>query len=82
MIGLLLKNAQDHGADAIVTCCPLCQFNLDNFQKEAGDYWNREFNIPILYFTQVVGLALGISSRELEIDKHRVSADAMLAKII
>ena len=82
MIGLLLKNAQDHGADAIVTCCPLCQFNLDNLQKEAGDYWNREFNVPILYFTQVVGLAMGISSRELEMDKHRVSADAMLAKII
>jgi heterodisulfide reductase subunit B len=82
MIGLLLKAAQDRGADAVVTCCPLCQFNLDNFQKEAGEYWNREFNIPILYFTQVVGLALGVSSRDLEIDKHRVSADAMLAKII
>lgn len=82
MIGLLLKVAKDRGADAIVTCCPLCQFNLDNFQKEAGDYWNTEFNIPILYFSQVVGLALGISSRDLEIDKHRVSADAMLAKII
>ncbi len=82
MIGLLLKSAKDHGADAIVTCCPLCQFNLDNFQKEAGKYWNDEFNIPILYFTQVVGLALGIPPGELDVDKHRVSADAMLAKII
>jgi heterodisulfide reductase subunit B len=82
MIGLLLKVAKDRGADAIVTCCPLCQFNLDNFQKEAGDYWNEEFNIPVLYFSQVVGLAMGISSADLEIDKHRVSADAMLAKII
>jgi heterodisulfide reductase subunit B len=35
-----------------------------------------------LYFTQVVGLAMGISPRDLELDKHRVSADAMLAKII
>jgi len=82
MIGLLLKAAKDHGADAIVTCCPLCQFNLDNFQKEAGDYYNEEFNIPVLYFTQVVGLALGIPPGELDVDKHRVSADAMLAKII
>jgi heterodisulfide reductase subunit B len=82
MIGLLLKVAKAHGADAIVTCCPLCQFNLDNFQKEAGDYYNEEFNIPILYFTQVVGLALGIAPGELDLDKHRVSADAMLAKII
>jgi heterodisulfide reductase subunit B len=81
MIGLLLKSAQDAGADGIVTCCPLCQFNLDNFQKEAGEYWNEEFNIPILYFTQVVGLAMGIPPRDLELDKHRVSADALLAKI-
>jgi heterodisulfide reductase subunit B len=81
MIGLLLKAAKDAGADGIVTCCPLCQFNLDNFQKEAGEYWNEEFNIPILYFTQVVGLAMGIPPRDLELDKHRVSADALLAKI-
>ncbi len=82
MIGLLLKSAKDRGADAVVTCCPLCQFNLDNFQKEAGEYWNQEFNIPILYFTQVVGLAMGIPPGDLEIDDHRVSADALLAKIV
>ncbi len=82
MIGILLKSAKDNDADGIVVCCPLCQFNLDNFQKEAGEYWNEEFHIPILYFTQVVGLALGISSRDLDIDNHRVSAEALLAKII
>jgi len=81
MIGLLLKPAQDNGADAIVTCCPLCQFNLDNFQKKAGEYWHQKFNVPILYFTQVVGLAMGIAPEELDLDKHRVSADALLAKI-
>jgi heterodisulfide reductase subunit B len=82
MIGLLLKSAKENGADAIVVCCPLCQFNLDNFQKEASEYWKEEFEIPVLYFTQVVGLALGLSAADLEITKHRVSADAMLAKII
>jgi len=82
MVGLLLKTAQEHGADGIVTCCPLCQFNLDNFQKEAGDYYGEEFNIPVLYFTQIVGLALGVPPGELDIDNHRVSADALLAKIV
>jgi heterodisulfide reductase subunit B len=82
MIGLLLRVAKHAGVDGIVTCCPLCQFNLDNFQKEASEYWNEEFNIPILYFTQVVGLAMGLTSRDLEIDDHRVSADALLAKIV
>ncbi len=82
MIGILLKAAKDKNADAIVVCCPLCQFNLDNFQKEAGEYWHTEFNIPILYFTQVVGLALGIAPHDLDLDKHRVSADNMLKKII
>lgn len=82
MIGLLLKSAKDNDADAIVVCCPLCQFNLDNFQKEAGEYWNQEFSIPILYFTQVVGLALGLPPADLDLNKHRVSAEAVLAKII
>jgi len=81
MIGILLKEAVDHEADAIVVCCPLCQFNLDNFQKEAGEYWGRKFNIPVLYFTQVVGLALGLAPEDLDLDKHRVSPAAMLAKI-
>jgi heterodisulfide reductase subunit B len=81
MIGLLLKQAQDNDADAIVTCCPLCQFNLDNFQKEAGEFWHQKFDVPILYFTQVVGLAMGIAPEELDLDKHRVSANALLAKI-
>lgn len=81
MIGIILKEAVDREADAIVVCCPLCQFNLDNFQKEAGAYWKRTFNIPVLYFTQVVGLALGIAPEDLDLDKHRVSPAAMMAKI-
>lgn len=82
MIGILLKEAKAREADAIVVCCPLCQFNLDNFQKEAGDYWHEKFEIPILYFTQVVGLALGLSPKALDLDKHRVPTDRVLAKII
>jgi len=82
MIGILLKEAQARDADALVVCCPLCQFNLDNFQKEAGAYWHEKFNIPVLYFTQVVGLALGLSPAALDLDKHRVPTDRVLAKII
>ncbi len=82
MIGILLRAAKAKDADALVVCCPLCQFNLDNFQHEAGVYWHEEFHIPILYFTQLVGLAMGLSPRALELDKHRIPADSLLAKII
>jgi heterodisulfide reductase subunit B len=56
---ILLKEAVRKGAEAIVTICPLCQFNLDAYQAEVGKDTGEKFDVPILYFTQVLGWALG-----------------------
>ena len=56
---ILLKEAARKGAQAIVTICPLCQFNLDTYQKEIGKATGEHFDMPVLYLTQALGWALG-----------------------
>jgi heterodisulfide reductase subunit B len=81
MIRRLLKNADDYGADAIVTLCPMCQLNLDAYQADVNRHFGTDYNIPILYFTQLVGLAFGFTPREMGIGKEFVSAIPALTKI-
>ena len=64
----LLACAQDNGADVIVTTCPLCHFNLEAYQDKINKKFNTHFNIPILYFTQLLGIVLGLPSKTIGID--------------
>jgi heterodisulfide reductase subunit B len=54
-----------HGADVIATVCPMCQMNLDAFQTAAGRARRAELGMEVLYLPQLVGLALGLSEKEL-----------------
>ncbi len=81
LIRRLLKNAADYQADAIVTLCPMCQLNLDGYQDEVNKHFGTDYHIPILYFTQLLGLALGLGPQELGIGKEFVDPRPMLAKI-
>jgi heterodisulfide reductase subunit B len=56
----LLENAVQSGAALIATACPLCQVNLECYQKQVNSEFGTNLNVPVLYFTQLVGLALGI----------------------
>jgi heterodisulfide reductase subunit B2 len=62
---ILLKEAARKGAEAIVTMCPLCQFNLDVYQADIAKRSGEKFDMPILYYSQVLGWALGGEAREL-----------------
>lgn len=75
---ILLKEAKKRGAQAIVTPCPLCQFNLDGYQEQIAAKFER-IDMPVLYFTQVLGLAMGLSAKELGIKRGIISAEAVLA---
>jgi heterodisulfide reductase subunit B len=81
LIRRLLKNASDYDADVIVTLCPMCQLNLDAYQESVNRHFKTDFNIPILYFTQLIGLAMGIAPAELGIGKEFVDARPALANI-
>ncbi len=74
----ILRNAKEVGAEAIVVACPLCHANLDMRQEQINERFGEDYRIPILYFTQLMGLAFGIEPRKLGVDKHLVSAFPLL----
>lgn len=79
--GRLLRTAVDFGADAVAVACPLCHMNLDLRQDQAAAACGTSFAIPVLYFTQFMGLAMGLTEEELGLDKLCVSLAALLQKI-
>jgi heterodisulfide reductase subunit B len=74
----MLDNAQEVGAEAIVVACPLCQANLDMRQRQMEQEYGREYNMPVLYFTQLLGLAFGLEPSKLGFDKVVVDAKPLL----
>jgi heterodisulfide reductase subunit B len=79
LIHILLKEAGRRGAQVISTICPLCQFNLDAFQDEASKKYG-EVSMPVVYFTQLLGLAFGFSAKELGLERNIVPAKGVLAQ--
>lgn len=65
---IILKEALKRGANVISTACPLCQFNLDGYHDKIEKKWGN-VRIPTLYFTQLMGLAFGLSEKELGINR-------------
>lgn len=76
--GRILDMARRVGANAIVTACPLCHQNLDLRQGQAARAMGARFDMPVLYYSQALGLALGLDPRELGLDRHAVSVSALL----
>ncbi len=74
MVRVLLKSAVDSGADVIATACPLCQVNLECYQTQVNEEFGTDFNMPVTYFTQLLGLALGMPKKKLGIGSELVSA--------
>jgi heterodisulfide reductase subunit B2 len=74
----VLAMALDAGANCIVVACPLCQQNLDMRQGQINAAMGTSFNLPVIYFSQIMGLTYGYPPKELGLDKNMVSADALI----
>jgi heterodisulfide reductase subunit B len=77
----LLHEAKEAGANAIAVCCPLCQANLDGRQHQIEEKYKTSYRLPILYITQLMGLAFGAQPRELGIQKLITSPQEVLGSI-
>jgi heterodisulfide reductase subunit B len=73
MMQQLLQNAADCGADIIATTCPLCQINLECYQRHVNRMFGTAFALPTVYFTQLMGLALGASPSQLGLGTEVIS---------
>jgi heterodisulfide reductase subunit B len=65
----ILREAKEVGANAIAVACPLCQANLDGRQRQIEETYKTRYGIPILYFTQLMGLAFGALPKEMGLEK-------------
>lgn len=81
MVYILLQSAVDRGATVIATACPLCQVNLECYQQQVNQEYGTNFSVPVLYFTQLVGLAFGIPPKRLGIGRELVSTKEVLSYI-
>jgi heterodisulfide reductase subunit B len=74
----IYQTAKDAGADVLCLACPMCHANLDMREAEFAD---GARDLPVVYLTQLIGLALGITADELGMHAHFVPVEAALAKI-
>ncbi|NIQ39802.1 MAG: heterodisulfide reductase subunit B [Proteobacteria bacterium] len=76
----ILRAAKEVGADVIAVCCPLCHANLDMRQNQIADKYGERFDIPVLYFTQLLGIMYGAYSGELGLNRLMVSPQKALER--
>lgn len=77
----ILKNAKKAGAEVIITVCPLCHLMLDAKQKVLEQRHGEKIGIPVLYVTQLVGIALGLDPDELGLGMNSVSTMPLVEKV-
>lgn len=82
MIRHLLGNAVRNGAEVIATACPLCQVNLECYQNQVNEEYGTDFSVPVVYFTQLMGIAFGIAPKKLGIGSELVSTLPILSQFI
>jgi len=78
LVNDILISARDAGAEIVSCACPLCQANLDMRQDEIRKKLGVTHNLPVVYFTQLLGIACGATGEDVKIRKGMVSAEPLL----
>jgi heterodisulfide reductase subunit B len=81
MTGKKLETLSQLGLDALVLVCPFCAIMYDKYQRTLEAELEKQYGLPVLYYTQLLGLALGIPPGELGFDVNTVPVDALLGKV-
>jgi len=71
--GKIIRDAVDRGAEAMIVACPMCHSNLDMRRGAINSFLGEKIDIPVLYATQVLGLALGLDRKALGLQRHFVT---------
>jgi heterodisulfide reductase subunit B2 len=74
LIRRLLQSAVEYDADLILCMCPMCQLNMDGYQSRVNGFFGTDFRLPIMYFTQMLGVAFGLEPQLLGFGKELVAA--------
>jgi heterodisulfide reductase subunit B len=79
LVGDILSPIRD--VDCVVTVCPLCQLNLEAYQREVAGKLGEPVHIPVLYFTQLIGLAFDLPEEELELKASLVGTQKLMQRL-
>ncbi len=81
LIHRLVSAADQYQADVMATLCPMCQMNVDAYQGEMNRHYHSDIQMPIVFFTQLIGLAFGMEPKELGFGREFVSTKQMLNRL-
>ncbi len=81
LTGNVLLSAKESRADIVTLACPMCHTALDAYQAKAERVLHRALDLPVVYFTQLMGLAFGLDPTSLGFERHMVSPQAQLARL-
>jgi heterodisulfide reductase subunit B len=70
----IIEAAYDSGAEMLVTPCPLCQANTEVYQGQINKKYGTKFQMPVLYYSQLLTLAYGSSAKDAGLDGHVIRA--------
>jgi len=76
-----LKSIEESGSDLIVTVCPFCHLHYDLYRGRIEEQYSEKYEMPVLHYTQLLGLAQGFDPDELGVYENRVAVDDVLEKI-
>ncbi len=81
LMSRILKDAVARGANCFVTTCPMCQLNMDAYQDRVGEKHGIQKRLPVYFITELIGIAMGLSAKELQIDRHFVESIGLLKEL-
>ena len=81
MAGDKLARLKEDGVDGLISICPFCSVMYDDNQKKIEAAQETDLGIPVLYLTQLLGLAMGFNPKELGLQMNKVKTKSLLEKI-
>lgn len=73
----IIESAYDHGAEVIATPCPLCQANVEIYQDEINARYNTNFNMPVMYYSQLMDVAFGRNAKDSALDGNIIQSQKL-----
>jgi heterodisulfide reductase subunit B len=81
LMSRIIKDALARGANCLVTTCPMCQMNIDAYQDKVSESYGIQKGLPVFFITELLGLAMGFTSEEMQIDRHFLDSLELLKEL-